>query len=649
MSQNALEKKHYSQAEPIGTHPWILYFMWGLVFIGSFIPAAPWASQYGLLFTLAGIGMLIAPSFHRIPKSLLALAFLFLLLGASSFLPAAWFPTPEWRGKLTSLGVATGSQVVIQQKHALEHYGFFAMATLSGLWMIGHRPSSLQLRNLGLLFSGGVAVYSIAAIILHEILPVNKITSGHFGFFPNRNHTGTYLAAGILIGLGAAIQGIRDRQFWRTGLAGIFTAISATAILGWSISRGGVLALGIGLIFWIPFLGRNYLGRHGKPALIFMILLIVGAFFAAETTVGTRMTQTKEKVEVALNQQQAAGDLLLSEGLEENAWTDVDFRVPTMLDTLEMIKSIPLTGAGAGQYQFIFPQYRQLTAKLNGNVNVHPESDWLWMAAELGIPATACLLIAVISTFVLASRSIWNGRDRALRSALLAGAAIIAIHGIFDVPGHRLAILWTGTLFLGLALPLSGKARRPMIRGASYLSASIVLIAGLRLSYISYIEAPWFPLTTDVNFYEKALTAYQNSQNSQKDSLQRFREIARAQKLTQQAIAITPLDRKLRQLDGLCDIRMTRYDEADRQFFIERTLAPTWVELPLNQGFAWIQYSPERATNAWIEAFERADWMDRHHPQSLFGRKRTQQKIIAKIKGNIATQSIINESLKQKR
>jgi len=593
--------------------------------------------------------MLIAPSFHRIPKSLLALAFLFLLLGASSFLPAAWFPTPEWREKLTALGVSTGSQVVIQQKYALEHYGFFVMATLSGLWMIGHRPSSLQLRNLGLLFSGGVAVYSIAAIILHEALPVNKVTSGHFGFFPNRNHTGTYLAAGILIGLGAAIQGIRDRQFWRTGLAGLFTAISATAILGWSISRGGVLAVGIGLFLWVPFLGRNYLGRHGKPALIFMIILIVGAFFAAETTVGTRMTQTKEKVEVALNQEKAPDDLLPSEGSEENTWTDVDFRVPTMLDTLQMIKSIPLTGVGAGQYQFIFPQYRNLTAKLNGNVNVHPESDWLWMAAELGIPATVCLLIAVLSTFTLALRSIWNGRDRALRSALLAGAAIIVIHGMFDVPGHRLPILWTGSLFLGLALPLSSKAKRPITRGISYLAACSVLIAGLRLSYISYTEAPWFPLTTDVNFYQKALTAYQNSRDSKKDSLQRFRELARTQKLTQQAIAITPLDRKLRQLDGLCDIRMTRFDEADRQFLIERTLAPTWVELPLNQGFAWIQYSPERATNAWVEAFARADWMDQYHPQSPYGRKRTQQKIMGKTKGNIAVQSILNESLREKR
>ena len=647
MSQKVLEKKHYSPAESTGTHPWILYFMWGLVLIGSFIPAAPWASQHGLLFTLAGTGMLIAPSFHRIPKSLLALAFLFLLLGASSFLPAAWFPTSVWREKLTSLGVATGSQVVIQQKHALEHYGFFAMSTLSGLWMIGHRPSSLQLRNLGLLFSGGVALYSIAAIILHETLPVNRITSGHFGFFPNRNHTGTYLAAGILIGLGAAIQGIRDRQFWRTGLAGLFTAISSTAILGWCISRGGVLALGIGLLLWIPFLGRNYLGRHGKPALIFMIILIVGAFFAAETTVGTRMTQTKEKVEVALNQQKAGEELLLSEGSKENAWTNVDFRIPTVLDTLHMIKSTPLTGVGAGQYQFIFPQYRNLTAKLNGNINVHPESDWLWIAAELGIPATVCLLIAVISAFALALSRIWNGRDRALRSALLAGAAIIVIHGIFDVPGHRLAILWTGTLFLGLALPLPARTRHPITKGISYLAACSVLIAGLRLSHISYTQASWFPLTTDVNFYEKALAAYQDSCDSKKDSLQRFRDLTRAQKLAQQSIAIVPLDRKLRQLEGLCDIRMTRFDEADRQFFIEQALAPTWVELPLNQGLAWVQYSPERAADAWKEAFARADWMDRRHPQSLYGRKRTLQKIMSKSRGNKSIQLIIDKSLTQ--
>ncbi|MDB6077294.1 MAG: O-antigen ligase protein, partial [Akkermansiaceae bacterium] len=282
-----------NQTEPAGSRfVWGGFFLLGL--LGAFFAPARWESQTAVLLGVAGLLMVLFPPQVRLPRYWWLFGLGFVALSCLAFLPASLVGGfPAWRTRLEDLGVHTGSSVAVQVPQAAEMLAVFASTLVVGMWLAGHRASSGQLRFWTLAFAVGVAIYSVLSQFTRDMEFVHR-TDGHFGFFPNRNHTGTYLAMGVVVGLGSFLQAIRDERPWISVLAGLSVAINLLAVVGWSISRGGVLLTGIGGLLWLVAMGPHYLGQHGRRIVALLLLVTVGGYLLADTRVKRRLEKTTE-------------------------------------------------------------------------------------------------------------------------------------------------------------------------------------------------------------------------------------------------------------------------------------------------------------------------------------------------------------------
>ncbi len=459
----------FPQSDDCGTATMVFGGLWLLLSATTFLVAGPWAGFHAILLGGLGLLILLRPARVPLPAVWWGLAIAFVIAGAAAFLPARWFHEPEWRSQLESLGVATGSLVVIQSRLAAESFALFVLTLFSGLWMAGHRPSAAQLRLWALMFTLGVACYALIARLAQDSPHLaNTFRGQHFGFFPNRNHSATYLSMGAICGLGCVLQALRDKRFVVLAIAFAATAICLWAIASWSISRAGVVLVAIGCLLWVSMLGRRYLGRHGLWAIALIVITAVGLFFTANTAVRERLSLTVEKAGTIIDSERisesASGKSVLASG------RNIDFRLPVFRDTLGLIRDFPWTGIGAGQFYYIFPQYRHETIVVNDSDGYHPESDWLWMASETGVPATLLLLVLLGLAAWKSLRGIQLGRDRALRAACLTAALLVPIHGFFDVPGHRISLALSA-----IRVPTLG---RGVVRGMPCRGRRGVLVSG---------------------------------------------------------------------------------------------------------------------------------------------------------------------------
>jgi len=120
----------------------------------------------------------------------------------------------------------------------------------------------------------------------------------------------------------------------------------------------------------------------------------------------------------------------------------------------------------------------QRSAQPRVSRSLHPESDWLWVWAEMGLPSIALLLGAGVILFwrVLPLK---EGTNQRVRFTAAAGALLFALHGCVDVSAHRLGTFLAGTLFLGLAQfcpgPAGSQKRWPAFGGLIFaVVASVV-------------------------------------------------------------------------------------------------------------------------------------------------------------------------------
>ena len=601
--------------------------IWLIVFLGSIFVQSPWEQFHGIIFLLVGALVCLFPPIRTHPKLWWGLAIVFVLGGLSSFLPANWFEPKDWRGDLDSVGVDTGSLVVVQGGYALESLSVFFVILFTGLWMAGHRASRKDLRIWSLMFVWGVAAYAIASWSIQHFTDTGPSS---FGFFPNRNHTATYLAMGAVCGLGCILQAIRDKRYMALVAALVATGICLWAAGAWSISRAGIFLIAVGTLLWVFLLGKRYLGRHGIWAVCLLVLGVAGMFLILDSKVKQRITDTVDRSGAVVGGSQEHSQAAL---------VDLDFRIPTALDTLDLIGENIFTGVGAGQYEFIFPQYRNLTSVASDATNVHPESDWLWMASEIGVPGTVALGILVVLALGTSLRSILRGRDRALRSACLVGAALVPFHGIFDVPGHRITLAFSAIFLYTLSLgSLSTRSSSPLPRKIPYRIMGVA-VGAFTLTILSLHMLGKISLRTVAS--ERAISEAQRLYRAD-EKLQKAAEAADAEYQPdpsedplEDALAIlenashqVPLDRQIpRAIASVAFNFDDKQDEIDRAFALGRKLDPTWVRAPYEQGIAWAEFDPERVLPLWEEALERAEHVTELDDNNMWSRKNTLDKM----------------------
>ncbi|MGI9087946.1 MAG: O-antigen ligase family protein [Chthoniobacterales bacterium] len=529
-----------------------------------------WAE--GIIVALLGALLLLnpprfslGPIFHGILLALIACA-------AIAFLPAHWFLNPAWRQSLLNdFGLSLPATLSPQPWVSVGCFLSF-LAGLCWLYYVAGgdvevRASRRQLR----IFTIGVIALAAFAILfyLRQTAPSFWHNERRFGPFPNRNQTADLFGITSVLIVACAHDEIRRHKnrwiFWLLGLAVVITAIVL------NFSRAGIVLLVVGSVAWLAVLvlrsgsiARIAVGAAALLALLAGLLLFGG--------------QTLERFQL----HGAAGAALTS-----------DFRWLIFHDALSLISASPWCGVGLGNFQPVFALFRDVS--LGQTRALHPESDWLGLAAEIGWPGVILILLGVV---VLLRRAFpfVEGTNQWFRIAALIGALLFALHGLADVSGHRVGSAYAGIFLFGMTV------QRPLRKAASIWLTNAFRFIGLLLLGVGLVWVVTvyrdLPLPSGVGAdVERHLAMQANVGRN-------FPEvIARAD----QGLQWAPLDWSLYFLRALGEVGAKHPPaEALDDFRRARFLEPGSFEVPYQEGLAWITRDRLLALTAWREALRRA-------------------------------------------
>jgi O-antigen ligase len=504
------------------------------------------------------------------------------------------------------------------------------------LYLCGYRLDSLRHQRLMLAHACGVALIALLALALQE-------DGGVFGFFPNRNHMATLLAAGSFCGLAAFAHAIRRRS----GVSGVLSCMAAVTCTAAMVlrceSRAGLVLLGGGVFLWLGLMGlRQLTGQTGR-AVALAAFAMVGTFVVVDSTPKSRLLASLAGASVPA-QAAAAGDGE-DDGGEMEIPATLDSRISIYRDTLRMIAEEPWSGVGTGQFRHVFPQYRLESKSPHMSVHVHPESDWLWLAAETGVVAAGFVALGLILVVWRAFRGVLRSRSRPLVTGGLVAASMVLFHGLFDVPGHQVGLAWGAGLLLAMSLraerhrgiPCGRRVALAWRLGGVAIGGAGLFLLGSRLAGHEVLE-----ISRTKTAMEAVRELYKIDSQAADAAEEEGREYEPApeEDPLRQAIGIleararvTPLDPQIYKMLGIFGAHV-RVDPllVERSFAIQSRLLPSRVGILLDQARAWYPVDPDRAVVCWREALVRARKEQRLHPDSAFNFERTCGKILNEIR-----------------
>jgi O-antigen ligase len=542
-----------------------------LVVLAAFLGGATQRGSVAIVIGCFSVLLLARPPRFSLGPVLNTIALLFLALAAAAFLPARWFFLPHWRIALTKdFGIQLASTVTVQPWMTLESL-IILIAGLTWIYYVATFDGHLRdIRLAARTYAGGIialAGLSIYLHLAHGALPFWHNQRG-FGPFPNRNQTGDLFGISTLVVLGCMQDDFRrGHKRWILWLTGVGVLIAALVL---AFSRAGILILVLGTTAWLVRLAfRKWSGGGIAVALSVLLALLAGLLIFGGETI--------ERFHLRLG----------SEGTITS-----DYRWLIFRDAWVMIRASPWCGVGLGNFESVFALFRDVSRGVTRSL--HPESDWLWVAAEMGWPALA-LLFAGGVVFVRRAFPLREGTNQRLRYAALVGALLFALHGFVDVSGHRFGSFLAGTLLLGLAQfrpPPSPPRRWPPI---------LFRFVGLLLALISLA---WFfgwrralplPGRLGVENAKQAATV-----------ANRGHRFADAISLLDRGLEWAPLDWQLYFLRAVARIGLREPPaRALDDFRRARFLEPNAYQLPFEEGKAWLGWQPTLAITAWREALQR--------------------------------------------
>jgi O-antigen ligase/Flp pilus assembly protein TadD len=555
---------------------WLAIALPALVWLATVLGGATTRPSQAIVIGLFALLLIFAPPRHSLGPVLNTAAFLFLALAAAAFLPAHWFAIPQWRHALRNDFAVAFSDTLSPQPWMTLDSGVLLVAGLSWIYYVATYDSPLRdIRLAARLFCAGMILLAALCILLyfrHETLPFWHNKRG-FGPFPNRNQTGDLFGIATILTLGCLEDDFRRRRrrwiLWPLGVAILVTAL----IL--NFSRAGILILVIGFAAWISWFAFRRWGTAGIAiAACALLLLFTGLLlFGGETIARFHLR-------------------LGSEGSVTS-----DYRWLIFHDALTMIRASPWCGVGLGNFEDVFALFRD--ASRGATRSLHPESDWLWVWAEMGLPALVLLLVA---GFELLRRvfPLKQGTNQRLRYAAGVGALLFLLHGFVDVSAHRFASFLAGTFLLGLS------QARPVTCKVSRWSPILFRFVGLLLVVVS--------LTWLLGWRQKLLIPGEIGLNNARNAIlvaNRGHRFSDAIAVADRALKWAPLDWQLYFLRGVARIgerQPVRNAVAD--FRRARFLEPTSYELPFAEGKAWLGWHPILAATAWREALQRPGALD---------------------------------------
>ncbi len=592
MSSGSIHHKHYPPFRSAAVH--------GLLILGAmvavFLAGSVKQGATGIFFMVAGATMVFLAPNRIVPWRYWILSGGILLCASTSLLPQAWFYTPPWRLGLQDLqGIPPLPSVSLVPRESVYWLIVLASALLIGLFSIGHPLRSNAKIHLALLGTLACAMYAGVSIYVkttgweYPFFDKGIWAPPDFGFFPNRNHTAALLVTGSILAMGVIREAWSSKKMVVFLLGGAALATCVYALLFYSMSRGGVVFLLLGAVIWVGALG----GSHRSIPLLVSSVAIAGAllfyFFAAE---GMSKNRLLEMVGI-----QSVESKVATGSPRVIATATTDKRTKVFQDTARMIWDYPLTGTGLGTYAFVYPFYARKSIGEAGAV--HPESDWMMIAAESGLPCLICaiLLLAVLLRDILVLR---RSQSWSLRWGIICAALIAVLHGLVDVPLHRVELGWWVLVLAGLAFgyptPTQTERNTQWIWQRWFLGigGGAIFAIGVLLVGAQWFSLPPFPP------YRAAFV------------LDHMRELSfvgneeEAVKLGRSEIARSLMSRGIYRELGYRILKIGGDPiDVDAMFAIERGMNPVSAKIPLAQSQIWLSQDPLRAAKLWGEALQK--------------------------------------------
>jgi O-antigen ligase len=305
------------------------------------------------------------------------------------------------------------------------------------------KPQRLRtLANFLIIFGLALAVFALVQHFTWEgkLYWMRRVTSagaGTGGPFVNRNHFAGYMEMLIPIPLALALsRATRSETRVFYGFAAAIMSIAQAA----SLSRGGLVSLGAGLLFLTAISAwRSLDGTHPerksslslRPA--FLIVVMLAAIAAGVVWVGADFDILKRITHDPLTTALATD--------RQGIWGD----------TLTIFRAHPILGIGLGAFETVYPIY----GRGDGSFVIQfAHNDYLQVLSDGGIVGGAIALWFII---VIARAMIQVTRSddpflRALGLGSAAGVFALLVHSLFD---FNLQIPSNALLFLLLAAIVS--------------------------------------------------------------------------------------------------------------------------------------------------------------------------------------------------
>jgi hypothetical protein len=501
----------------------------------------------------SGLLWLLAPARRTPGCGFIICAGGLIALAGLAWLPAGWFAVEPWRSGLQAVGIALPATLSPQPWLSAEAMLWLVMGLAWVGWLLGQHWEVSDRVLVARVLAGGTIVIATVALVawaLHRSIP-GWLSERGFGPFPNRNHTGHVFALGGMLALGcAADAGRREKRKafpWLIGAAVMLVALVVNYSRGGLILFFGAVVLWAGMDAWQRKSWKSLAMGVSLVLMLISLVLVGGGTFAGRFAGG--------------------------------ADSQVSFRTWIWRDTLALIHASPWCGAGLGNFTALFPFFRNLS--VNQQSVLHPESDWLWLASEMGwggvVLALGAAFFVLRDVFPLAP-----GSRRFLRGAAFSAAVAALVHCAIDVPGHRV-----GSAFLALLVMVLARGDR-----SGSVNSRTTMIFSRVFGLLALGAAAVLMRVPDEAAAAQALL-----------QANRFSE---AESAANRAILRAPLDWKVyftRAGARACEGRTL---EALADFRRARTLEPHYIGLPFDEGHFWLQSQPMLALTVWREALRRA-------------------------------------------
>ena len=549
---------------------------WGIVvltFLALALGGATQLWEQGCVVLLAAAIIVIFPPQRSLglPPNILFPALFLLALAA--FLPAAWATLP-WRHHLTAdlnlslSGTRTPQPWMTAQACGLLFVGsVWAYFVLSQRW---HSDTRLQAARILVGSVALLAALATAAFALNFHVP-DWNQEENRGWFPNRNQTADVLALCGVVNYAIIFDCLRKKSaslyIWLCTLA----LIDAALVI--SYSRAGILLFFGGIALWHlwPISG----GKKGSS--VKWVTLSVAFLFVLLTLFFLFGGETLQRFEGP-----AMGT------------RDTQFRWAVQEDAFHFSLESPWLGVGLGNFEPLFASARQMS--VNADRTIHPESDWLWAACELGWLAPLIILAGVI-WWLRKCLPFQAKSGESLRRALTVASILFILHGFVDVSAHRFGSLCVGLLVFSLAMPAPERVppwrfQALLFRG---LGAAMFLIAGWWLGSVAGVAIP--PTTANLERIESQI-----DQALAQGQMQKMEDLSTA------ALGIAPLNWHLYFQRAYAEtFQPGKSTRAGADFMAARLLESKWVKPCFDEGATWLAAGePDLCLDAWQEALRRA-------------------------------------------